>query len=122
MAWEIYFAFTANSIVFERLGFLVWFIMDASFVVIAIKYAYAPYRRKTVSTRMLLMTLLTVGFLHILCLYYPDEREQVNVYWTGLTLQLPIGWGMVWVLFQTGDTKGQSSEIWSVVGFVHFWH
>lgn len=52
-----------------------------------------------------------VAFYHALGLYFPDERQQVTAYWTGLALQFPIGWGAVLRLLN-GDAKGQSIEIW----------
>lgn len=112
MAYEIYYAFATTSTVFEKISFLAWFLLDVSFAVVAIFAAYRPERRKLVATRILVGVLLGVLFLHALCLRFPDEREQVTAYWTGILLQLPIGWGSLYLLIQRGDTKGHSLEIW----------
>jgi hypothetical protein len=50
--------------------------------------------------------------LRILSLIFPDEREQVTAYWTGILLQLPVGWVSVYLLLKHQDTKGHSIEIW----------
>ena len=55
-----------------------------------------------------------VAFLRVLAAVWPDEREQVTAYWTGILLQLPIGWTSVYLLLSRGDAKGQSLEIWYV--------
>ncbi|KAK5114057.1 hypothetical protein LTR85_010363 [Meristemomyces frigidus] len=119
MAYEIYYAFTTTSTAFEKLCFLVWFAMDATFVAVALAYAYKPHQRKPVIWRMLVGVPLGVAFLHMLCQYYPDEREQLTAYWTGTLLELPIGWGSVYMLLKRGDTKGQSLEIWWVTADKH---
>jgi heme/copper-type cytochrome/quinol oxidase subunit 4 len=43
---------------------------------------------------------------------WPDEREQLTGFWTGILLQLPINWGSLWVLVRDQSTKGHSLEIW----------
>lgn len=90
MAYEIYYAFATTSTAFEKISFLAWFLLDVSFAAVAILSAYRPERRKLVTTRMAAGVLLGLLFLHGLCLRFPDEREQVTAYWTGLLLQLPI--------------------------------
>lgn len=111
MAYEIYYAFATTSTTFERLCFLVWFLLDLSFALVALFSAYRPERRKLVASRLILGVVVGVGFLHWLCQRFPDEREQVTAYWTGLLLQLPIGWGSLYLLLRDG-TKGHSLEIW----------
>lgn len=112
MAYEIYYAFATTSTVFEKISFLAWFLLDVSFAAVAILSAYRPERRKLVTTRMVVGVLVGLLFFHGLCLCWPDEREQVTAYWTGLLLQLPIGWGSLYLLIQRGETKGHSLEIW----------
>ena len=112
MAYEIYYAFVTTSTAFERVCFMAWFALDVSFAAVAVLSAYAPEKRRLVAGRLVAGVVAGVVFLHALCQYFPDEREQVTAYWTGLLLQLPIGWGSVYLLLQRGDTKGQSLEIW----------
>lgn len=112
MAYEVYYAFATTSTTFERVSFLVWFLLDVSFATVAILTAYRPKRRKVVTIRILVGVLIGVLFLHGLCLRYPDEREQVTAYWTGLLLQLPIGWASLYLLIERDDIKGHSLEIW----------
>lgn len=112
MAYEIYYAFVTTSTTFERLCFLVWFALDVSFASVAVLAAYPQNRRKLVTARLVAGVALGVGFFHAICQLWPDEREQVTAYWSGLLLQLPIGWGSVYLLLQRADTKGHSLEIW----------
>lgn len=61
---------------------------------------------------MILMFTVCVAGLYGLTKYYPDEREQVTAYWTGLALQLPIGYACLYFLWRDQDTAGHSLEIW----------
>ena len=112
MAYEVFYAFKTTSTTFELLCFLAWFMFDASFVAIAISSAYPKAQRKGVLGRI--MVLITVGliFLRYLCMLYPDEREQVTAFWTGVVLQLPISVVSVILLLVKRNTKGHSLEIW----------
>ncbi|KXT00249.1 hypothetical protein AC578_1207 [Pseudocercospora eumusae] len=112
MAYEVYYAFTTTSTTFEKLSFLVWFLLDATFAAVAVLSAYKPERRALVTARLVAGVVIGVIFLHALCQYFPDERQQLTAYWTGLLLQLPIGWGSVILMLSRGDTKGHSMEIW----------
>jgi len=113
LSYEIYYAFTTTSTPFERLSFLIWFLLDLTFALVALFTAYPSSRRKLVGSRLFLGTLLGLTFLHFLCRKFPDEREQVTAYWTGLLLQLPIGWGsLIHLLKRDNGTKGHSLEIW----------
>ncbi|KAM3419169.1 hypothetical protein BST61_g5113 [Cercospora zeina] len=112
MAYEIYYAFTTTTTTFERLSFMIWFLLDASFATVAVFSAYHPSRRTVVACRLVGGVIAGLGFLHVLCQYSPDEREQVTAYWTGLLLQLPIGWGSLYLLLTKRNTKGHSLEIW----------
>lgn len=120
MAYEVYYAFTTTSTVFEKLCFLMWFAMDAGYVAVAVAYAYSPQRRQVVIQRTFCGTVVGVAFLHTLCKYFPDEREQLTAYWAGVILELPAGWAMIYALLKRGDTKGQSLETWWV--FAPFWN
>ncbi|KAH9819405.1 hypothetical protein Tdes44962_MAKER05243 [Teratosphaeria destructans] len=112
MAYELYYAFTVTSTTFELACFLIWFVMDLTFAAIAIFAAYPPNERAPTARRMIAGVLIGLATFHGLCKMYPDEREQLTAYWTGILLQLPIGWGELILLFHRGDTKGQSLEIW----------
>jgi len=78
MAYEIYYALTTTTTCFEKLCFLVWFFLDASFATIAVNFAYAPDRRPVLVKRLVVGVLLGIVFLHSLCQWFPDEREQVT--------------------------------------------
>ncbi|KAF2743448.1 hypothetical protein M011DRAFT_221613 [Sporormia fimetaria CBS 119925] len=112
MAYEIYYAFTTTTTTFERLCFLIWFLLDAAFATVAIHSAYAIPERGAVRKKLVLGILAGLACLHMLCKIWPDEREQLTAYWTGIVLQLPIGWGHVYLLLTERSTKGQSLEIW----------
>ncbi|KAJ4291906.1 hypothetical protein N0V90_009803 [Kalmusia sp. IMI 367209] len=112
MAYELYYAIVMTSSKFEFASFLVWFLMDASLASIAIWKAYAREKRGRMVQQLAGGVLVGIGVLRVLGAVWPDEREQVTAYWTGLVLQVPISWGSLILLLQRGDTKGQSLEIW----------
>lgn len=112
--WEIYYAFTTTSTTFERVCFSVWFLMDISLATVALQCAYPPERRASLVKRIIFGVLAGIAFLHILCLYFPDDRQQMTAYWVGILQELPIGWASLYLLLKRRDTKGQSLEIWYV--------
>lgn len=112
MAYEVYYAVVTTTTRFERFAFFAWFLLDAAFACVAIGRAYPRAVRGAMASWLVAGVLGGVGMLRVLGWYWPDEREQVTAYWTGLALQLPIGWGSVVLLMKRGDTKGQSLEIW----------
>lgn len=89
-----------------------WFLFDISFVSIAIIHAYPAQRRGVVVARTVGIVVAGIVFLDWLSRKYPDDREQITAFWTGVVLQLPISVGSVWLLLQRRDTKGHSLEIW----------
>ncbi|KAH2534978.1 hypothetical protein KXW97_007583 [Aspergillus fumigatus] len=112
MAYEIFYAFTTTSIRFEMLAFLAWFELDLSFAIVALRKAHAPAERRFLRRNMVLGCLTGIAFLWTLTRRYPDEREQVTAYWTGIILQLPIGWICLYQLWEDHSTQGHSLEIW----------
>jgi hypothetical protein len=114
MAYELFYAFTTTSTRFEKLAFLTWFELDLSFVVIALQVAHSPSEQRVLIRNMTLGCLVGIAFLWKLTQRYPDEREQLTAYWTGIILQLPIGWICLHHLWMDHSTKGHSLEIWYV--------
>ncbi|KAB8074334.1 hypothetical protein BDV29DRAFT_191022 [Aspergillus leporis] len=112
MAYEIFYALTTTSTLFEILAFLVWFVFDLGFVAIAIQHAHSPEQRKRITPNMIFGVLAGVLFLRWLTSIYPDEREQITAYWTGILLQFPIGWVCLYSLWKHHDTSGHSLEMW----------
>lgn len=112
MAYEIYYAWVCTTTTFQRACFFVWFLFDITFVTVALKYAYEPGKRRITVFKLLWQTPAWMAFLWYLGQVWPDEREQITAFWTGLYLELPIGWGQVYYLIKRRDTKGQSLEIW----------
>lgn len=112
MAYEIYYAYVCTTTAWQRACFFAWFMFDVSFVAVALKRAYREEERSRTVRRLVWMTVLGMGFLWAAGRVWPDEREQLTAFWTGLYLELPIGWGQVYYLLKRGDTKGQSLEIW----------
>jgi len=112
MAYEIYYAYICTSTTFQRICFFVWFLFDITFVTVALKSAYAPGERARTVVKLLWQVPAWMVFLWYVGMMWPDEREQKTAFFTGLYLELPIGWGQVWYLLQRQDTKGQSLEIW----------
>jgi hypothetical protein len=112
MAYEIYYAYVCTTTTVQRLCFFVWFLLDVSFATVALKRAYKEEDRPKTVWRLVWMTAAGIGFLWGVGRLWPDEREQLTAFWTGVYLELPIGWGQVYYLIKRGDTKGQSLEIW----------
>lgn len=114
MAYELYYAFTTTSTTTERIGFLVWFQLDITFVTLAIRRIYAPEQQRAVIRNMVVGFLGGLAGLYALSNAFPDDRDQVTAYWTGILLQLPIGWACLLLLWKDMDTRGHSLEIWYV--------
>ena len=112
MAYELFYAFTTTSTTVERSAFLVWFSFDVIFVAVALMSAYSPERRSTAVLGLIASVILGVMFLEWLCRVFPDEREQVTAFWTGVILQFPISWDSLVLLGHRWDTRGHSLDIW----------
>lgn len=112
MAYELFYAFATTSTMNERLCFLGWFELDIGFTALVMRRVYTPQRARQLTRNMILMFL--VGFFGLagLTKLYPDERQQVTAYWTGIGLQFPIGYVCLYFLWRDQDTKGHSLEIW----------
>jgi hypothetical protein len=114
MAYEIYYAYVCTTTNFQRACFFVWFLFDITFVTVALKYAYGEGERKRAVGKLAWQVPVWMGFLWVLGRVWEDEREQKTAFWTGLYLELPIGWGQIYYLVRNESTKGQSLEIWYV--------
>jgi hypothetical protein len=80
--------------------------------------AYRPQERTPAAAELFIGFLAGILVLYSLFQIYPDERGiQETAYWTGILLQLPIGWAHVWLLVQKREIRGQGLEIWYVVVF-----
>lgn len=112
MAYEIFYAFRTTTTTTEKLTFLGWFELDISFAILAIRHAHGPGHRKPLVRNMFLAILGGLALLEQLTRWYPDDREQVTAYWTGIILQFPIGYACVITLWMDHDTAGHSLEIW----------
>ncbi|EMD64727.1 hypothetical protein COCSADRAFT_355879 [Bipolaris sorokiniana ND90Pr] len=112
MAYEIYYAYVCTTTTFQRACFFVWFLFDITFVSVALAYAYKSGERARTIVKLLWQTPAWMVFLWWVGGLWPDEREQKTAFFTGLYLELPIGWGQILYLATRGDTKGQSLEIW----------
>lgn len=121
MAYEIFYAVATTDTAFERWCFSAWFVFDLAFVGVAVRFAYAPEKRWGVAGRTAALTGVWLGVLWVLAWWWPDEREQVTGFWTGVGLQFWINWGSLVVLwFGEGGTRGTSLEIWWVIFFLFF--
>lgn len=112
LSYELFYAFTTTSTTFEKASFLIWFALDVIFTTTAVISTYRPGQRRKIAVQIFGGFVICVVALHILSLAFPDERQQVTAYWTGILLQLPIGWVSVYLLLKHRDTKGHSIEIW----------
>ncbi|KAI5262804.1 hypothetical protein E4T47_09202 [Aureobasidium subglaciale] len=112
MAYELFYAYATTTTTFERVSFSMWFLLDFTFAVVTILSTRARGDRSPVVKRMIVGTLASLAFFWKIAQVYPDEREQITAYWTGLALQFPIGWGSLYLLLKNWDAKGHSLEIW----------
>lgn len=112
MSYEIFYAIATTSTTFERVAFFAWFAFDVAFAAVAIRYAYPAKERGWVAVRTAGGVVLGLVIFWAIARTWPDEREQLTGFWTGIVLQLPINWGSLWVLVRDRSTKGHSLEIW----------
>jgi hypothetical protein len=119
MAYELFYAFVTTTTAVEFWAFIIWFMCDVAFVAIALIAAYPRQKRPIVVVRTTLGVAAGVGFLKYLCALYPDDREQMTAFWTGVVLQFPISWGSFFLLLWKGDTRGHSLEIWYLLDFIN---
>ena len=115
MAYELYYAFATTTTSFEFWSFLAWFVFDVTFVTVALISAYPRRRRAIVVVRTSVGVAAGIAALNYLCKLYPDDRQQITAFWTGVVLQFPISWGSLFLLLWTWDTRGHGLEIWYVV-------
>ncbi|PYH28403.1 uncharacterized protein BO87DRAFT_411285 [Aspergillus neoniger CBS 115656] len=112
LAYELFYAVVTTTTTFELLAFLAWFLLDVGFVAVAIWRAHEKRDRAWLVRRIVGFVLVGMGVLKGLTMLWPDEREQVTAYWTGILLQMPIGWICLATLWKEWNTKGHSLEIW----------
>ncbi|GAQ36242.1 hypothetical protein AtubIFM56815_005584 [Aspergillus tubingensis] len=112
LAYELFYAVVTTTTTFELLAFLAWFLLDVGFVAVAIWRAHEKRDRAWLVRRIVGFVLAGMGVLKGLTMLWPDEREQVTAYWTGILLQMPIGWICLATLWKEWNTKGHSLEIW----------
>lgn len=112
LAYELFYGFATTSTRIERLCFLVWFALDLAFAGITLWSVYGRDRRRRLVVEMAILFALAFGGLKHLTSLYPDEREQVTAYWTGILLQLPVGWAYAYRLLADRSTLGHSLEVW----------
>lgn len=86
--------------------------MDFTFAAITIRSTIRPAKRWACITKMILGFVIGIVILKGLSIIYPDDREQLTAYWTGILLQLPVSVGSLWLLLKDQHTKGHSLEIW----------
>lgn len=113
-AYELFYAFATTDTKLERVCFLVWFILDITLSTTTFFATYPPDERRRKALQTFGVFLISIFGLHTLTVIFPDDREQVTAYWTGILLQLPIGYLSVYLLLKHEDTKGHSIEIWYV--------
>ncbi|KIW86659.1 uncharacterized protein Z519_12714 [Cladophialophora bantiana CBS 173.52] len=109
LAWELYYAFATASTRFETLAFSAWFCLDVLFTALIISISPTP---GLVTIRVVLGFIVIYIALWKLTIIFPDDRDQVTAYWTGILLQLPVGWGSLYFLLRDFDLRGHSLEIW----------
>ena len=85
---------------------------------LALWRVYGRDQRKRIAGEMFVYCVTALAGLRYLCHLYPDDREQVTAYWTGILLQLPAGWVYAYGLVKHRSLLGHSLEIWYVASFL----
>ncbi|KAL6232070.1 hypothetical protein BDW75DRAFT_233098 [Aspergillus navahoensis] len=114
LAYELYYAFVTTSTRTERVCFLIWFLLDLIFVGLSLWCVYRFSQGQRIAGEMVIYFVTALGVLKYLGHLYPDDHEQVTAYWTGILLQLPVGWVYVYRLVRDRSVLGHSLEIWLV--------
>lgn len=114
MAYEVFYAFTTTSTWIERIAFFIWFELDLGFALVALRRAHTPAARSVIQRNMTIGFFLALAGLKALARAYPDDREQITAYWTGILLQFPVGWVYLYLLLKHRGTQGHSLETWYV--------
>ncbi|KAF9892633.1 hypothetical protein FE257_001035 [Aspergillus nanangensis] len=117
MAYEVFYAFTTTSTLLEKVAFFIWFELDLGFALVALRRAHTPATRSVIQRNMIVGFFAALIGLKALALAYPDDREQITAYWTGILLQFPVGWVYLYLLCKHHGTQGHSLETWYVMPF-----
>jgi hypothetical protein len=111
LAYEVFFAFAVPSTWPGTIAFLTWFWLDTAFVS-SVLHVTCRGRRKVVAGTIASIFIAGLLGLWMLCALFPDERQQIVAYWTGIMLQLPVGWGFLYNLWKSPTLEGHSMSIW----------
>ncbi|KAH7363990.1 hypothetical protein BKA65DRAFT_603140 [Rhexocercosporidium sp. MPI-PUGE-AT-0058] len=112
LSYELFYALTTTTTKFEKISFLIWFILDIIFAATAVLSTYSRGQRRMIISQILGGFFVGILALRILSAIFPDDRQQITAYWTGILLELPVGWVSVYLLVKSQDTRGHSIEIW----------
>lgn len=119
MSYELFYSFVTTTTSFEFWCFIIWFGLDLAGTLVAIHSTIPKSHRLHALLRSVLGVGVGVLFFWTCTKIWPDEREQITAYWTGILLQLPVGWFSVYFLLKRGDCKGQGLEIWYLMTPLH---
>lgn len=92
-----------------------WFALDLVFTSTLATYGTYRGRRRDRAYFISTMVMVFLLALKILTITYPDDGQQMTAYWTGILLQLPLGWVHVMLLYQTRQVGLLNIEIWSAI-------
>lgn len=117
MAYELYYAFATTTTRLERICFLVAFQLDIPLIAIGLWHGYGPGQRKRIAGEMLVYFIIALAGLRYLGYLYPNDREQITAYWSGILMELPTGWVWAYGLVKHRSLRGHSLEIWYAACF-----
>lgn len=106
-----------TSTLLERTLFLVWSQLDITFIALTLWRVYGFDKGKRIAGEILVYCIAAIAFYRYLGYLYPDDREQLTAYWTGILLELPAGWVSVYTLMKNRSTLGHSLEMWYAACF-----
>ena len=111
LAWELVYAFATTSDAAQTTAFLTWFISDCVLAVTAVTSLY-PHNQLTVALKISAVFAFSVAFLLWLTGQFPDDYHQITAYWTGIAIELPIGWLLLYDILHRQNLRGHSLRIW----------
>ena len=114
IAWELFYGIFTPKLFIERITFPAWVILDLGFITSYILYSTPAREQRARVASIVLYTTLFLLLLRGLTVYYPDDGQQLTAFWTGILLELPVGWFELYALFGKQADSGVAIVTWYV--------
>ena len=114
IAWELFYGLVTPKTLIEVVTFPVWVLLDLGFTTTYILYSTPIRERRACLASIVVYILFFLSLLLTLTIFYPDDGQQLTAYWTGILLELPIGWFELYALFGKQEDSGLAIATWYV--------